>query len=133
MKEKPLGEKLNTELSFATCYPLHFHAPRLDATFGQPLLCNYAANVVCKDEVGLQDGQGFGVWVRAGLMDDYVQCPAVVLYAGHLHVLFREGETKRRENQKRQKGLDRLKKVVEGGRRIEKISSRREQIKKTVA
>lgn len=63
-------------------------------------------------------------------MDDYVQCPAVVLYAGHLHVLFREGETKRRENQKRQKGLDRLKKVVEGGRRIEKISSRREQIKK---
>lgn len=41
-----------------TCYPLHFGAPSLDAPFGQALLGNDAANVICKDKRGLQDGEG---------------------------------------------------------------------------
>lgn len=55
-----------------TCDPLHLHAPGLDATFGQPLLGDDAAYVVGEDEVGLQDGQGLGMGVGAGLMDDNV-------------------------------------------------------------
>lgn len=70
-----------------TCNPLHLHAPGLDATLGQPLLGDDATDVVGEDEVGLQDGQRLGVGVGAGLMDDDVQCPAVVLDARHLHVL----------------------------------------------
>lgn len=74
-----------------TCNPLHLHASGLDATFGQPLLGDDAADVVGEDEVGLQDGQGLGVGVGAGLVDDDVQCSAVVLNARYLHVLLREG------------------------------------------
>lgn len=54
--------------------------PRLDASLCQPLLCNDAADVVGEDEVGLQDGQRLGVRVGAGLVDDDVQGPAVVLH-----------------------------------------------------
>lgn len=91
-----------------TCNPLHLHAPGLDATLCQPLLCDNAADVVGEDEVGLQDGQGFGVWVGAGLMDDYVQCSAVVLNTRHLHVLLREGEGGEGEGERRNKKWRRL-------------------------
>lgn len=73
-----------------TCDPLHLHAPGLDAALGQPLLGDDAADVVGEDEVGLQDGQGLGVGVGAGLVDDDVQRSAVVLHPGHLHVLQQE-------------------------------------------
>lgn len=80
-----------------TSDPLHLHAPGLDATLRQPLLCDDAADVVGEDEVCLQDGQGLGVRVGAGFMDDDVQCSAVVLYTRHLHVLLRRRNTKRIE------------------------------------
>lgn len=80
-----------------TSDPLHLHAPGLDATLRQPLLCDDAADVVGEDEVGLQDGQGLGVRVGTGLMDDDVQRAAVVLNTGHLHVLLRWRNTKRSE------------------------------------
>lgn len=73
-----------------TCDPLHLHAAGLDATLGEPLLGDDAADVVGEDEVGLQDGQRLGVRVGAGLVDDDVERPAVVLHTRHLHVL--EGE-----------------------------------------
>lgn len=47
--------------------------------------------MVGEDEVGLQDGQRLGVRVGAGLVDDDVERPAVVLHARHLHVLFDGG------------------------------------------
>lgn len=72
----------------------------MDATLGQPLLGDDAADVVGEDEVGLQEGQGLGVGVGAGLMDDDVQCSAVVLHARHLHVLLRE-RGRRREGEQR--------------------------------
>lgn len=50
--------------------------------------------MVGEDEIGLQDGQGLGMGVGAGLMDDDIQRSAVVLNSGHLHVLLREGGTK---------------------------------------
>lgn len=69
------------KFNLPTCNPLHLHLPRLDASLCQPLLCNDAADVVGKDEVGLQDGQRLGMWVGAGLMNDDVQGPAVILNA----------------------------------------------------
>lgn len=87
---------------------MHLHASGLDATFGQPLLSNYAADVVCEDKVGLQDGQGLGMGVGAGLMDDDVQRSAVILDAGHLHVLLKEKEREgERKNKMRRRELDR--------------------------
>lgn len=77
-----------TNSQTATCDPLHLHAAGLDATLGEPLLGDDAADVVGKDEVGLKDGQRLGVRVGAGLVDDDVERPAVVLHARHLHVLF---------------------------------------------
>lgn len=85
-----LGKTLKTLRAFLTCNPLHLHAPGLDATFGQPLLSDYAADMIGKDEVSLQDGQRLGVGVGAGFMDDNVQRSAVVLNTRHLHVLFKE-------------------------------------------
>lgn len=76
---------------FLTGNPLHLHSPGLNATFGQPLFGDDASYVVSKDEVGLQDGHGFGMWVGAGLMDDNIQCSAVVLDTRHLHVLYQSG------------------------------------------
>lgn len=95
-----------------TCDPLHLHAPGLDATFGQPLLGDDAADVVSEDEVGLQNGQWLGVGVGAGLMDDDVQCSAVVFNTRHLHVLLPEGGKKleKREEESvtefKQNGID---------------------------
>lgn len=71
--------------------------------------------MVGEDEVGLQDGQRLGVRVGAGLVDDDVQRSAVVLHAGHLHVLWRSRRalrgngkktagTKTRELRGKQKG-----------------------------
>lgn len=50
--------------------------------------------MVGEDEVGLQDGQGFGVGIGAGLMDDDVQRSAVVFNTRHLHVLLPDGGRK---------------------------------------
>lgn len=86
-----MDESLKSLSAPLTCNPLHFHASGLDATLGQPLLGDDAADVVSEDEVGLQDGQGLGMGVGAGLVDDDVQCSAVVLNARNLHVLLREG------------------------------------------
>lgn len=63
-----------------TCYPLHFHAPGLDAALGQSLFGDDAANVICEDEVGLQDWDRLGVRVRRGLVNDDVQSPAVIFH-----------------------------------------------------
>lgn len=41
-----------------TSYPLHLHAPRLDAALGQALLGDDAADVVREDKGGLEDGEG---------------------------------------------------------------------------
>lgn len=61
--------------------------------------------MVSKDEVGLQDGQGLGMWVGAGLMDDDVQRSAVVLNTRNLHVLLTKGgeEQGKRRNKNRGK------------------------------
>lgn len=69
---------------------MHLHASGLDATLRQSLLGDDAADVVGEDEVGLQNGQGLGVGVGAGLVNDDIQRSAVVLNARHLHVLLRE-------------------------------------------
>lgn len=70
-----------------TSYPLHLHAPGLDAALGQPLLGNDAADVVREDEGGLEDGEGLGVGAGCRLVDDDIQGTAVILHSGHLHVL----------------------------------------------
>lgn len=72
-----------------TCYSLHLGAPGLDAALGQALLGDDAANVIGKDERGLQDGEGLRVGAGGRLVDYYVQGSAVILYSGHLHVLKR--------------------------------------------
>lgn len=41
-----------------TSYPLHLHAPCLDAALGQALLGDDAADVVREDKGGLEDGEG---------------------------------------------------------------------------
>lgn len=73
-----------------TGYPLHLHAPGLDAALGQALLGDDAADVVREDEGGLEDGEGLGVGAGRGLVDGDVQGAAVVLHTCHLHVLPRE-------------------------------------------
>lgn len=45
-------------------YPLHLHAPGLDAALGQALLGNNAADMIREHEGGLQDREGLRV--RAG-------------------------------------------------------------------
>lgn len=52
-----------------TSYPLHLHAPRLDAALGQALLGNDAADVVREDKGGLEDGEGLGVGAGGRLVD----------------------------------------------------------------
>lgn len=70
-----------------TSYSLHLHASRLDAALGQALLGDDAADVVREDEGGLQDGEGLGMGAGCRLVDGDIQGAAVVLHAGHLHVL----------------------------------------------
>lgn len=84
------GQRLSSQLhlaSFLTCNPLHFHASSLNATLGESLLGDDAADVIGEDEVGLQDWQGLGVRVGARFMNNNIQSSAVVLDTRHLHVL----------------------------------------------
>lgn len=70
-----------------TSYPLHLHAPRLNAALGQALLGNDAADVVREDEGGLEDGEGLGVGTGRRLVDGDIQGTAVIFHTSHLHVL----------------------------------------------
>lgn len=77
-----------------TSYPLHLHAPRLDAALGQALLGDDAADMVREDEGGLEDGEGFGVGAGCRLVDGDIQGTAVIFHTSHLHVLQGEGVKK---------------------------------------
>lgn len=79
------GESLR--LRSLTSYPLHLHAPGLDAALGQALLGNNAADMIREHEGGLQDREGLRVWAGGRLVDGDVQGTAVILHSCHLHVL----------------------------------------------
>lgn len=126
------GQEPYASFCSLTCNPLHLHAPSLDASLGQPLLGDDAADVVGEDEVGLQDGKGLGVRVGARLVDDDVQRSAVVLNTRHLHVLLgrrrgrvRETEGERERENERQREKKEIKRGKEDmGNRIEGIRER---------
>lgn len=70
-----------------TGYPLHLHAPGLDAALGQALLGNNAADMIREHEGGLQDREGLRVRAGGRLVNGDVQGTAVILHSCHLHVL----------------------------------------------